>query len=79
MWSDIVRTGLFFETSQSIVKSFLSNVIAIDDKLFFGNAISNKEEVASAANKDPFAFGEEESGSSEEDSGLGVANISLAS
>lgn len=79
MWSDIVRTGLFFETSQSIVKSFLSNVIAIDDKLFFGNAISNKEEVASAVNKDPFAFGEEESGSSEEDSGLGVANISLAS
>lgn len=79
MWSDIVRTGLFFETSQSIVKSFLSNVIAIDDKLFFGNAISNKEEVASAGNKDPFAFGEEESGSSEEDSGLGVANISLAS
>ena len=79
MWSDIVRTGLFFETSQSIVKSFLSNVIAIDDKLFFGNAISNKEEVASAANKDPFAFGEEESGSSEGDSGLGVANISLAS
>lgn len=79
MWSDIVRTGLFFETSQSIVKSFLSNVIAIDDKLFFGNAKSNKEEVASAANKDPFAFGEEESGSSEEDSGLGVANISLAS
>ncbi len=79
MWSDIVRTGLFFETSQSIVKSFLSNVIAIDDKLFFGNAISNKKEVASAANKDPFAFGEEESGSSEEDSGLGVANISLAS
>ncbi|WP_219995245.1 response regulator receiver domain [Klebsiella variicola] len=74
-----MRTGLFFETSQSIVKSFLSNVIAIDDKLFFGNAISNKEEVASAANKDPFAFGEEESGSSEEDSGLGVANISLAS
>ena len=44
-----MRTGLFFETSQSIVKSFLSNVIAIDDKLFFGNAISNKEEVASAA------------------------------
>lgn len=79
MWSDIVRTGLFFETSQSIVKSFLSNVIAIDDKLFFGNAIYNKEEVASAANKDPFAFGEEESGSSEGDSGLGVANISLAS
>ncbi len=79
MWSDIVRTGLFFETSQSIVKSFLSNVIAIDDKLFFGNAISNKEEVASAANKDPFAFGEEESGLSEGDSGLGVANISLAS
>ncbi|MEH5049002.1 response regulator receiver domain [Klebsiella pneumoniae] len=74
-----MRTGLFFETSQSIVKSFLSNVIAIDDKLFFGNAISNKEEVASAANKDPFAFGEEENGSSEEDSGLGVANISLAS
>lgn len=74
-----MRTGLFFETSQSIVKSFLSNVIAIDDKLFFGNAISNKEEVASAANKDPFAFGEEESGSSEGDSGLGVANISLAS
>lgn len=74
-----MRTGLFFETSQSIVKSFLSNVIAIDDKLFFGNAISNKEEVASAANKDPFAFGEEESGSSGEDSGLGVANISLAS
>ncbi|EKK4083459.1 hypothetical protein PNF79_004147 [Cronobacter dublinensis] len=74
-----MRTGLFFETSQSIVKSFLSNVIAIDDKLFFGNAISNKEEVASAVNKDPFAFGEEESGSSEEDSGLGVANISLAS
>ncbi|HFN6819417.1 response regulator receiver domain [Klebsiella pneumoniae] len=74
-----MRTGLFFETSQSIVKSFLSNVIAIDDKLFFGNAISNKEEVASAANKDPFAFGEEESGLSEGDSGLGVANISLAS
>ncbi|WP_320407665.1 response regulator receiver domain [Klebsiella pneumoniae] len=74
-----MRTGLFFETSQSIVKRFLSNVIAIDDKLFFGNAISNKEEVASAANKDPFAFGEEESGLSEGDSGLGVANISLAS
>ncbi|WHQ75054.1 response regulator receiver domain [Pantoea sp. Lij88] len=74
-----MRTGLFFETSQRIVKSFLSNVVAIDDKLFFGNAISNQEEAASAGNKDPFAFGEEESASSEEDSGLGIANISLAS
>lgn len=30
-----MRTGIFFETSQQIVKDFLNNVVAIDDRLFF--------------------------------------------
>ncbi|MEM5442873.1 response regulator receiver domain [Serratia marcescens] len=74
-----MRTGLFFGTSQSIVKSFLSNVIAIDDKLFFGNTISNKEVTASDEGEKSFDFGEEESASGEEEHGLGVATISHAS
>lgn len=67
-----MRTGKFFQSSQSIVKGFLSNVVAIDDMLCFGNMVANVHQEQSMEIEDNFDH-------SEDDSGLGVVNISPAS
>lgn len=51
-----MRHGAFFESSQEIVKKFLSNVVAVDDKLFFGTQV----ETTSALVEDDFDIAEED-------------------
>lgn len=64
-----MRTGNFFESSQNIVKSFLSSVVAVDDRLFFGsaadrNAVNSLPEIEDDFDTEP------------DDSGLGISDNS---
>lgn len=83
-----MRTGVFFETSQQIVKNFLNNVVAIDDRLFFSPATSmpqpsmndgidvNDENDENDVN-DHFLFeGSDEA--NEDDSGVGIVTANPA-
>lgn len=68
--SEIVRTGNFFETSQQIVKDFLNNVVAIDDRLFFSPSPMVSKPASNDADND-FLFDDVENDMND-DSGLGV-------
>jgi len=66
-----VRTGNFFKSSQDIVKSFLSNVVAIDDRLSFGSAADRPDEDQRAEIEDDFD-------SDADDMGIGVPSMQSA-
>lgn len=59
-----MSNGAFFESSQEIVKKFLNNVVAVDDKLFFGKQV----ETPSTAAEDDFDITEDDS------SGIGAVD-----
>lgn len=66
-----MRTGNFFESSQNIVKSFLSNVVAIDDRLCFGSRVEDPHDGQWSEVEDGFDR-------DTDDTGIGIPSVQPA-